>query len=173
MECDIRNKTSSQLYALEGRTPYETTLGHTPDISSLTSFDFYDAVWYYNEVSQFPEPKKKLARWLGEAHNFGQAMCYWLLPESGKPIIHSTVQSIDREPLTDEVKNAIKEMDIQIAEGIGGINDVKYDLDDIPDGTLEDNDTLEYESIEADSSMPEADTWDAEAYDGRIRMKNY
>jgi hypothetical protein len=92
-------------------------------------------------------------------------MCYWLLPESGKPIIHSTVQSIDREPLTDEVKNAIKEMDIQIAEGIGGINDVKYDLDDIPDGTLEDNDTLEYESIEADSSMPEADTWDAEAYD--------
>jgi hypothetical protein len=160
MECDIRNKTSSQLHALEGRTPYEATLGHTPDITSLTSFDFYDAVWYYNEGSQFPEPKKKLARWLGEAHNFGQAMCYWLLPESGKPIIHSTVQSIDREPLTDEVKNATKEMDIQIAEGIGDINDVKYDLDDIPDGTLEDNDTLEYESIEADSS----DTWDAEAY---------
>lgn len=72
-------------FASEGRTPYESMYGHTPDISSLCNFDFYEPVWYY-DPQEFPDDKRKMARWLGETHGIGQAMCYWLLPESGIPI---------------------------------------------------------------------------------------
>ena len=72
-------------FASEGRTPYESMYGHTPDIPSLCNFDFYEPVWYY-DPQEFPDDKRKMARWLGETHGIGQAMCYWLLPESGIPI---------------------------------------------------------------------------------------
>jgi hypothetical protein len=73
-------------FMLEGRTPYEAILGNTPDISSVYEFDFYEPVWYYEATPQFPEPKHLMARWLGEAHTVGQAMCYYVLPKSGIPI---------------------------------------------------------------------------------------
>ena len=85
--CEIKNKSAGNIYALEERTPYEATLGNTPDISSLIPFDFYDYVWYHDEVSSFPESKLKLGRWLGEAADFGQAMCYWILSENVKRIV--------------------------------------------------------------------------------------
>jgi hypothetical protein len=87
--CEIKNKTSSNLYAVEDRTPFEATLGNTPDILSLLPFDFYDVVWYHKETASFPEPRLKVGRWLGEAQDFGQAMCYWVLSESRKPIVRS------------------------------------------------------------------------------------
>jgi hypothetical protein len=58
--CEIKNKTAGIFYALEDRTPYEATIGDTPDISSLLFFNFYDPIWYYNETTSFPEPKCKL-----------------------------------------------------------------------------------------------------------------
>jgi hypothetical protein len=45
--------------------PWEIVYGYTPDISSLAEVDFYDPMWYY-EPGDFPEPKRKLGRWLGE-----------------------------------------------------------------------------------------------------------
>ncbi len=59
--CDVRNKTAGNNFLLEGRTPYEVIHGHTPDISSLMDYDFYEPVWYYDELSQFPEPKRLMA----------------------------------------------------------------------------------------------------------------
>jgi len=73
--------------------PWEVVMGDTPDISSLSEFDFYEPVWYY-EPGDFPEPKWHLARWLGEAMNIGQAMCYYILPASGVPIVRSSVQPL-------------------------------------------------------------------------------
>jgi len=49
--CEIRNKTAGNIFELNYRTPYEATLGDTPDISSLAAFDFYDLVWYHEETS--------------------------------------------------------------------------------------------------------------------------
>jgi hypothetical protein len=118
--CEIRNKTSSNLYALDGRTPYEAVYGNTPDISSLTSFDFYDPVWYYDQTAEFPEPKRKIARWLGEAQDFGQAMCYWILPMSGTPIVRSTVQPItDEQFRMEETKTELKSLDKRILNKLG------------------------------------------------------
>jgi hypothetical protein len=60
--CNIRNKTSSGLYSLDGRTPYEAVMGHTPDISPLLPFDFYEPIWFYDQMVEFPAPKRKIAR---------------------------------------------------------------------------------------------------------------
>jgi hypothetical protein len=82
---DVRNKTASSRFALGGRTRYEAIHGHTPDFSSIVAFSFYEPVWYYDQIAEYPEPKRKLVRWLGEAYNVGQAMCYWVLPKTGIP----------------------------------------------------------------------------------------
>jgi len=114
--CDVRSRTASNSFALEGRTPYEVVMGHTPDISSLAEFDFYEPVWYY-ESNNFPEPKRLISRWLGEANNIGQAMCYFILPKSGIPIARSTVQAIsEADKMKDEVKSELKAFDIAITE---------------------------------------------------------
>jgi hypothetical protein len=89
---------------LEGRTPFEAVTGNTPDISSISDYDFYEPVWYFDEISSFPEPKCKMARWLGEAYNIGKAMCYFILPTNSIPIARSTVQPITNDlRMTQEV----------------------------------------------------------------------
>jgi len=176
---DIRNKTAGNRYALEGRTPYEVVHGHTPDISSLVAFTFYEPVWYYDPVAEYPKPKRKLARWLGEANNIGQAMCYWVLPKSGVPLARSTVQAIPREhSVTADFQEELKVLDEALVENFG--DPVSYES---PKGNEEDKecaydingpsevDMLEtptYEPLEPESSMPEADDWEPETYDQYI-----
>jgi hypothetical protein len=90
--------------------PWEVVLGHTPDISSLTEFHIYKPVWYY-DAGDFPESQKHLGHWLGEATHIGQAMCYYILPMSGLPIIRSSVQPVSNaDKMTDEVKQELKQL---------------------------------------------------------------
>lgn len=164
--CDIHSKTSSTLFALEGHTPYEVVTGNNPDISSLIDFDFYEPVWYYDEHQQFPEPKRLIARWLGEAHNVGQAMCYYILPASGIPIAQSTVQPISSDQrMQDEVKHKLLELDKAILQKFG-----EPERDDLPeyfDNTQSpDYITPSFEPVE--EAMPEADNWDPESFDKHI-----
>jgi hypothetical protein len=94
---EIRNFTAHPLFNLHGRTPYELVTGQTPDISEYTEYAWYDTVWYYDQEAAFPEDKRKLAKWLGVAHRVGQALCYYLLPESGRVIVRSTIQSLSQD----------------------------------------------------------------------------
>jgi len=117
--CAIRACTASNSFALEGRSPWEVVMGNTPDISSLSEFNFYEPVWYY-EPGDFPEPKRHLARWLGEATNKGQAMCYYILPALGIPIVRSSVQPLpEADKMTDVAKEELKNLDLGIKEKIG------------------------------------------------------
>lgn len=84
--CDVRSKTSGNLFIVDGRTPLEVVTGVTPDISSIMDYDFYEPVWYYDEISASQIPKSHIDRWLGQAYNVGQAMCDWISPPSGIPI---------------------------------------------------------------------------------------
>jgi hypothetical protein len=77
--------TAQPLYSLHGRMPFEMITGNTPDITEYISHKWYEPVWYYDN-SSFPDPTKHIARFIGVAHNSGQAMCFWLLPQSGIPI---------------------------------------------------------------------------------------
>jgi hypothetical protein len=79
-----------------------------PDISSLCKFDFY-------ETNEFPKDKHILGRWLGEAHKISQAMCYWGLTSTGRPIARSTVQPItDADMSIDVIKAELVAFDESI-----------------------------------------------------------
>jgi len=173
---DVRNKTASALFSMEGRTPYEAVYGHTPDISSLCNFDFYEPVWFY-EPQTFPDDKRIMARWLGEAHGVGQAMCYWILPANGVPIARSTVQPIskaDRD--SEEVKSELKELDAAITSKLvsqAEMDESERDVVVIPDYLRhhdDDDDVLTpyFDPIEPEADMPEADAFTHEEYDKYI-----
>ena len=65
----IRHLTALNIPQLEGRVPEEAVTGNTPDISLYAQFDWYEYVWYYDPVVQFPFEKKLLGRWLGVAES--------------------------------------------------------------------------------------------------------
>ena len=53
--CTIISHTASGQLLLDGSTPYEKVHGYTPDISELTSFHWYEWVWYHepNDPDKF------------------------------------------------------------------------------------------------------------------------
>jgi hypothetical protein len=165
--CDVRAKTAHASFELDGRTPYEVVMGDTPDISSLMDYDFYEPVWYYDETSQFPEPKRKMARWLGEAHNVGQAMNYFILPQSGIPIVRSSVQPVSLEDKqVISVQEELKALNEAIENKCKSI--VPSEVPDYLSHEFHDmeSDTPQYDPIE--EAVPEADDWDPETYDKYI-----
>jgi hypothetical protein len=87
--------TATPLAKLQGRTSYEFIFGHTPDISEYIEFEFYDWVWYWESDAEYPEERKRLGRWLGVAHRVGQCMCYYILTETAKVVVRSTLSSLE------------------------------------------------------------------------------
>ncbi|MGH3054118.1 MAG: hypothetical protein ACRDL7_03970, partial [Gaiellaceae bacterium] len=96
---DIRVRTSRA--QLGDRTPYEIMKGDTPDISEFIYFDFYQWVKYNEPTTAFPHQRMILGRWLGVAHDVGQALCYWILRDTGRVVVRSTVRSLTSEELND------------------------------------------------------------------------
>jgi hypothetical protein len=115
---DLRNRLVRPLSQLQGRTPYELLTGNTPDISEFLEYEWYQPVWYY-DLAPFPQQRKRIARWIGIAHRIGQAMCYWLLPESGIPIARTSIQAITQDELaTHTIQAQLQSYDAQIANVI-------------------------------------------------------
>jgi len=159
---DIRNLTAHPHYTLQGRTPYELVTGNTPDISEYTDFAWYDTVWYYDQEAAFPENRRKLAKWLGVAHRVGQALCYYLLPHGGKPIVRSTVQPVSQDELKDPiVQKHIANLEHHITSSIPTIALSSKHLN-AP--FLQDV----YEAYEPEAEKPEIDTITPEVYDSLI-----
>jgi hypothetical protein len=137
---------------LGGQTPY----GDTPDISSISDFDFYEPIWYYEEMSQFPEPK-----------------CY-IQHKSGTPIVRSTVQAItEDQKMTDEVKKELQELDQAIQDKIGSFDTTHHDVPNYfqaPTNATEaqdsenENDYKRQQFEPMEEAMSEADDYDPETY---------
>jgi hypothetical protein len=101
-QCELRNLIAYLHYKFHGGTPYEVVIGQTPDISEYLDYHWYQPIWYFDQEEQFPEEHHKLGRWLGVAHRVGQALCYYALPISARPIIHSTVQPVSHDELQQQ-----------------------------------------------------------------------
>ena len=56
-------------------------------------FNWLQWIWYREPV-QFPEQNLCLGRWLGVAHDVGQAMTYWVLVDKGTVIARSSVTAL-------------------------------------------------------------------------------
>ena len=46
---DVISLLATGRYELKGRTPYETVINYTPDISEYVSFSWFQWCWFYNE----------------------------------------------------------------------------------------------------------------------------
>ena len=75
-----------------------------PDILEYIAFEWYKPVYNYDKAN-FPEDCELICKWIGVAHNVGQAVCFWILSKSGTPITRTTVRNVsDTEQHTDEFK---------------------------------------------------------------------
>jgi hypothetical protein len=64
-----------------------------PDILEYLDYARYNRIWYYEQDTPFPDNGGKKGKGLGVAHRLGQALCYYILTEQGKPIVRSTIQA--------------------------------------------------------------------------------
>jgi hypothetical protein len=170
---ETRSLTAQPLYSLHGRTPFELVTGNTPDISEYLAFEWYQPVYYYDQPS-FPEQRELLGRWLGVAHNVGQAMCFWVLPKTGVPIARTTVRAItEAEMQTNDVKLELESFDASLMEKIGDhlINesDLSFEVDSQElMMALEDAPNVadgRYDPFDPEAERPDIDEYDEETYD--------
>ena len=165
--CEIRNLTALPIYQLNNRTPYEIVTGRTPDISEYLDFGWYDTIWYHDHDAPFPEDRRKLAKWLGVAHRVGQALCYYILPESGIPIARSTVQALTPDEWKDEViLSNIRDLNERLIDKLGRPSPY---AEDVPmDAWKEDDYGDIYDPVEPDAQKPESGNYTPESYDALI-----
>jgi hypothetical protein len=76
---------------LQWKTPYEKRFGVTPDISALLCFHFYEKVYYLDTEAKFPSSKERAGRWLGVAHNIGDALTFYILDEEKQTVVARSV----------------------------------------------------------------------------------
>ena len=134
-----------------GRTGFEMITGDTPDISEWVDFSFYDWVWYWHSPNSEDNPR--LGRWIGVSHRVGSALCYWILPASGRVLARTTVQHVTIEEMaTDDTKQKMEEFnhtlsrvvgdDSCVFDGDGFYNFVNSDLPDPYDLSADDPNRL-------------------------------
>ena len=153
---DILSLCASGRYDLKGRTPYETVMNSTPDISEYVTYRWFQYCWYFDESTK----SKSLCRWLGPAHHVGQAFCSYLLLPNGHIITRSSVIPIaDEDLVNDSMKDQCTNFMKQVNEKIGNAKQPIYDdkepnriyFDAFDDSQLEDDSEYVYdqEIIEA------------------------
>jgi hypothetical protein len=78
---DVHNISASR--KLAWKSPMAVSEGHTQDISPFR-FHLWEPIWYFNKAKAPKDPWQK-ARWLGFAHNSGDAMTYHVRTEGKDP----------------------------------------------------------------------------------------
>jgi hypothetical protein len=117
----------------EGRPAAEVMTGETQDNSEYLHFDWYQAVHHYDAKQVFPAEREEIGRWLGPAHDVGQALCYWVLKPNGELVARTTVK-----PITD----LDIEMDVKLAVDIAAMDkNISEKLEPYKEFMLEDIDT--------------------------------
>ena len=85
--------------SLGGRTPIEWMLGHTPNISVLLQFQFWEPVYYHKyDDGKFPsEITEELGRCVGIAETTGHSMTYKILMADLKIICRAVVRTATKD----------------------------------------------------------------------------
>ena len=115
----IRSLTASSRVGMNCRTPFEVTVGYTPDISEYISFEWYQWVWYWEQTDM---QLQKLGRWCGAAETVGSGHTYYVLNSKGNILASSSVSHQTSDEL-NETEQIRKEFDHNVKEIIGDYND--------------------------------------------------
>eukprot|EP00980_Cylindrotheca_fusiformis_P010182 scaffold2267_cov92-Cylindrotheca_fusiformis.AAC.1 len=76
--CDVHNIAANR--KLGWRSPNEVHHGYTPDISTFR-FHIWEPIWYFEKRAKAPIDSWKKGRWMGFAHQCGDAFTYWIRTE--------------------------------------------------------------------------------------------
>ena len=121
---DLLSLCATNRYDLQGRSAYEHVVGYTPDITEYVSFSWYQWVYYWDEDAK----EKKLGRWLGPAHQIGQALCYYILIDNAEFIARSSVIPVpDPDLLSDSMKSITTSFTSSVEDKIGNYRQPTYD----------------------------------------------
>jgi hypothetical protein len=155
------------MYSLQGRTPIEIISSKTPDISEWLEFKFYQPVWYLSPC-EFTEQRRSIGRWLRVSHRVVQAMCYWILAESAKPISQSTVQAVTLVELAMAQTDTMhQDFDCHIKAQLSRGNNDLFDADIIPTRNLGEQDVLPG-PMETEGTKSEIVEYDEESNDNLL-----
>jgi hypothetical protein len=124
-----------------GRSGVEVMTGETPDISVYLHFNWYQPVHYYEQTNNFPDEKRELGRWLGPAHDVGQALCYYILKPNGQVVARTTVRAITAADIAIDVNLAadICAMDREISETVAPFEELELEIDKQEEGHYHDH----------------------------------
>jgi hypothetical protein len=87
-------------------------MGSTPDISPYAMFDWYQVVYYWTTVEQFPHERKLIGRWIGVSENCVDEMVYVILTHKGKVVICKSVWVLSDDDLSNPaIKAKIADLD--------------------------------------------------------------
>ena len=89
----IHNLIPRPLFQNKGMSPHEVTFGSQGDISNLSSFGWYEWV-YYRDFGSFPENREKLGRALGPSINDGNEMAQYVLTSKATVIPRRTLRRL-------------------------------------------------------------------------------
>lgn len=122
LEAMVRSHTSLEHYELQGQVPETLVSGQTADISPIAEHGWYDWVKYYDQGSQFPDPKEVYGRWLGPAPDIGPAMASKVLKANGQVIVLSTYRGLSQEELDNPEEQKLRDkFDLGIKQKLGDI----------------------------------------------------
>ena len=172
----LMRHTASNAANLDGKTPIGAILGETPDISHLLDFGWYNWVWF-KENAGLAVPQ--LGRFLGIADSASNIMSYYVLPESGIPVIAGTVQRMTYlEQQTDANKERMKSFSSRIAdkfkEGRLTVDSGEFPQLEDWEQLLEDDEDFaaEFNRLYDNLDVPEADdTFDPDSFDTYLNME--
>jgi hypothetical protein len=88
--CFLLNRLASK--ALNNMTPFQMLNGYPPDISSLLQYKFYEPVYFRDFTrNSFPDDtKERLGYWVGISEHVGDELCYKVLSDDTRKIIHTS-----------------------------------------------------------------------------------
>jgi len=143
----------------------EALTGNTLDILEYLEYEGYQPVWILN-LGSLSEETRIIGRRLGVSHRIGQAMCFWVSPPSGIPIIRTTIQVIIQDELCcKEIQDHLASFNRGIQEKMGSLDESRTSdelclyLED------EDNSHIDNEPFEPDACIPDVDNFNANTYD--------
>ena len=173
--CHLRNMTATPTFGLNGRTPMEVLTGETPDISEFVDYSWYDWVAYFDPdigtLDQDESPQKeKLGRWLGPSHRVGQAMCFYLLTETGKIISRSSVRRLSDDEMHMNAE-ARQQFESALRERSLKFRDQGATWFEHPEHYYDVYDIKEHEAVAPESQMPDAEDVDEAQFDKYLQTE--
>ena len=93
------HSSTRNIYELSGQVPQSKITGQQTDISSLTTFGWYEWVYYRDPGQSYPMPSERLVRCLGPSEHAGTAMNQWVLNEQGNAPPQQTLCRLTREEI--------------------------------------------------------------------------